>query len=248
MTLGSSLDAGNAKSYGIFNHEIPECRAVKADLYTSIAGNPVHKGHMGMIAVAIEGLKKQHIEVENVYVSLSYESYLAHKVKSENIKIRRENQTREIKLPLKVWLERDTRVKFLREAIKESVDKFNGVRVIYWDDQEDGESDHPESYAALVQELTDRRIVFLCGTDLCESMQNWGGKEGCIQHAAIITRANESPAIEEIHTDSYSRFIFEGAAEYQHYSSSAIQKERKFELLPTSVREEFARLHAEAQL
>lgn len=247
MTISSSVSLGNNNPIDISDHGLPESKAVKADLYTSIAGNPVHKGHMGMIAVAIDGLRKQNIQVENVYVSLSYESYLAHKVKSENIKIRRENQTRENKLSLKVWLERDTRVKFLREAIKESADKFNGVRVIYWDDQEDGESDHPESYDRLVKELTDRRIVFLCGTDLCQSMQNWGGKEGWIQHAVIITRANERPAIEEIHTDSYSRFIFEGAAEYQQYSSSAIQTGRKFELLPESVREEFARLHAEGQ-
>lgn len=224
-----------------------QTEAIPAILYTSMAGNPVHKGHMGMIATAIEGLRKKNIPVEKVCVSLSYESYLRNKVSSENQKIKNENAANNTKVPVKVLLSRDARVRFLEAAIKESSEKFAGVKVEYWNDQDKGESDHPESYSRLVKEMPRRRVYFIGGTDLCNNMKNWHGKSGNVSHAIIVTRMNERPDIQEESTESYSRQIFEGAKEYQAYSSTAIQKERKFELLPESVREEFSKLHTAAQ-
>lgn len=226
---------------------------IKAILYTSMAGNPVHKGHMAMIATAIEGLKLRNIIVEEVSVSLSFESYLVNKVANENQKIKQANLKNGTKTPVKVLLARDARVRFLEAAIKESSKMFAGVKVGYWDDQVGKEFDHPEAYE-LLEEMEmftpqpSRRIYFVAGTDLCNNMGNWGGKTGKIAHAVIITRQNERPKIEEESTPEYSRIILEGSAEFQDYSSTAIQQHRKFHLLPESVRAEFAQLHAAAQV
>jgi hypothetical protein len=54
----------------------------------------------------------------------------------------------------------------------------------------------------------------LGGTDLCEAMDNWGGKEGPIKHAIIIKRENQLPTIEEANSADYSRFIFKGDEKY----------------------------------
>lgn len=226
------------------NSNIP---AVKAILYTSLSANPIHKGHMGIIATAIDGLRKQNINVEKAFVALSFESYIKNKVQRDNAKIISENINLQDKKPLKVLLKRETRVKFLEAAIAESQDQLQGVPVQYWNDQDKGSADHPEAYERLAQENPDHRVFLIAGTDLCNSMGNWGGKKGIVKHAVIISRQNVQPTIKSASSKSYSRIILEGSNEFQDYSSTAIQQQLKVEYLPKSVQQEFLQLHSAAQ-
>lgn len=201
-----------------------------AVLYMSITGNPTHLGHMAAISTAIDILKKKEIRVDEVRVSLSNDDYLKHKVKySPGDK--------------KIALSQLAREHILNATIQEAQSRkmFNDVKVIYWDDQDQGYSDHPESYQRLAEtHRKTHRVYLVAGIDLCMRMNNWSD----IEHAIVINREMDSK--EKAFGISKSRHdrIFADSLypEYAKLSSTAIQK-GIMKLEPDSLQEYFAKQH-----
>jgi|GEM_PF-3811342 len=200
-----------------------------AILYMSITGNPTHLGHMAAIATAIDALAKRHIHVSEAKISLSGEGYHEHKVKSA-----KQKGVNKIALSL------EARKHLLFGAIEEAKRRgmFKGIPVNYWNDQDKGPSDHPESYHRLVKETPPtHRVYLVAGDDLCKSMGNWPD----IAHAIVIQR--------KMPNDDYSQIVYPSTKQeriytpslypqYETYSSTSIQKGEK-RLEPSSLHKYF---------
>jgi nicotinic acid mononucleotide adenylyltransferase len=188
----------------------------------SITGNPTHLGHMAAVATAIDHLAEKNIRVSNVKISLSDDNYHQNKVQKSNGK--------------KFALNQKARVHILDETIKEAAKRnmFKGVKVNYWNDQDLGYSDHPDSYRRLVQE-SKCPVYLVAGKDLCVGMQNWVHS---VEHAIVVDR-DESHAIENLPKTEHERiFLKSNYPEYEKYSSSAVQ-EGKIALEPKSLQDYF---------
>lgn len=181
-------------------------------LYMSLTGNPTHLGHMAVIATAIDAIRQKNLEVTEAKISLSDEAYHQRKVKREIA-----NGSK------KVALSQDARLHLLNEAIKEAEKRkmFDGVKVSYWNDQDQGESDHPDSYNRLAQSVQKTHDVYLvAGKDLCISMLNWPS----VKNAVVVQRNMEHMEKMIPGKSNQVRIYAESKyPEFAHYSSSAIQ-------------------------
>lgn len=239
--------------------ENPSSPAItEAILYFSATGNPIHFGHMHIIAIAIDKLL-DHIlpKIEQsqnnkrinlkVVVSLASHTYAQSKVNEFNKKKNPGD-------PFKSLLLTEQKVQFLNAAIKAFAPNFRGIPVTYLDDQQRHFIDHPICYRKLMLNNPQRRVWFLGGTDLCNSMGNWQQGRDKIDHAIIVTRVDEKTKkiarplnIEnDIETPEYSRYVIDGDPKYAGYSSSAIQK-GDLRALPKSMRLEFQTIHNKTQ-
>ncbi|MCE2982457.1 MAG: hypothetical protein LW832_02710 [Parachlamydia sp.] len=122
-----------------------DINSATAVIYASFASNPIHQGHMAMIARAIEGVKEKNIQPLRVFVSLSHYSYLRNKIIGQNLRIKRE-KSEGANYSYEIFLDGDALEKFLKAALEEFKDNFQNVPVEFWGDQDEGESDHFESY------------------------------------------------------------------------------------------------------
>lgn len=204
-------------------------------LYMSLTGNPTHLGHMAAVATAIDVLVKQGMMVRQVRISLSDESYHKGKVARAQGK--------------KIALEQEDRVYLLNGAIEEAVKRnmFQGVQVDYWNDQDKGYSDHPDSYKRLVQEEAPSPVYLVAGADLCKAMNNWPS----VENAIIVSRESSSSDIlarKENHLNSSYRRLFVKSLypEFTTISSSAIQ-EGNMNLEPTKLQTYFEKRKLELQ-
>lgn len=199
----------------------------KAKIYMSLTGNPTHLGHMMVIATTIDALAKKNIHVDEVKVSLSHDSYLQSKVKKD--------QAQGTK---KVALSQEAREHLLLGAIQEAKirDLFKGVEVNYWNDQKEGYSDHPESYARLAKKFEKTHQIYLAaGSDLCLGMRNWP----TVEHAVIIERdASDSEPIVYPHSNKDRIYVKPLHSEFADLSSTKIQNGTK-SLSPPELQEYF---------
>lgn len=237
--------------------DIGKTDTLVATLYVSMGGNPVHKGHMDMIAAAVNRVVQEGYFVDEVKVAFSDERYIRNKIGRANKKIEEDNKNPDNKPKLhRVLLERAERITCLRAAIAEAKieNKFKSdLKIDYYNDQKGRDNvDHPEGYKDLAGQ--GGTVFFVAGTDLCNSMGNWVND---IAHAVIVTRDGKKPAgvIEEACVPVingaldpvYTRWIVENGKDSESYSSTAIQEEGKYEMLPESYRERFKQLHLAAQ-
>lgn len=187
-----------------------EKKVKPAILYMSITGNPTHLGHMAAVATAIDALRKQHIPVEEARVSLSFESY--HKSKAQKAG--------------KCALSQEAREYLLKGAIQEAEKRnmFQDIKVSYWNDQDQGESDHPDSYKRLASLKKTHQVYLVAGIDLCRSMRNWPD----VENAIVIQREMEGyeKALDINPPDIQQNRIYAEPLypEYKKFSSSAVHK------------------------
>lgn len=196
-----------------------------AILYMSLSGNPTHLGHMAVVASAIDYLREKNIPIKEVRISLSHESYLQGKVKDHNDKLLKSNATPEQKRrEFKVLIPRVQRTEILQKTINAANDlgMFKGVPVTVWNDQDQGESDHPDSYKRLLNENPSNKVYLLAGTDLADNM-TWSFKT--VPHAIVVTREGKAPKQEPLEEKKTTRFIVENMnySQYNAHSSSKIQ-------------------------
>lgn len=197
----------------------------KAVLYMSLTGNPTHLGHMAAVATAIDALMKKGMEIDHARISLSDEAYHKNKV------IRAKGK--------KVALPQEAREHLLQEAIKEAAKRnmFRGVKVEYWNDQDQGFADHPDSYKRLTKDLAPLPVYLVAGIDLCHAMGNWAHS---VENAIVVSRSSPDNAeSKQPPTTKMNRlFVKSIYPEYEGISSSAIQ-ERKAKLEPESIQTYF---------
>ena len=192
------------------SHEIKPLKD-RVVLYMSLTGNPTHLGHMAAVATAIDTLVKNELEIDHVRVSLSDEAYHQSKVSRAKGK--------------KIALAQEDREYLLNGAIQEATKRnmFQGVRTEYWNDQNEGFSDHPDSYKRLVQELK-CPVYLVAGADLCNGMNNWPS----VQNAVIVSReapSSDTSKYSDNTPPSYQRlFVKSLFPEFETLSSSAVQE------------------------
>lgn len=199
--------------------------AKRAILYMSITGNPTHLGHMAAIATAIHALAKKGIAVKEAKISLSSEAYHKGKVKVAGNK--------------KVALSQEAREYLLKGAITEAAKRnmFKGISVEYWNDKEEGFSDHPQSYRHLAKK-SDGPVYLVAGFDLCQKMGNWSSS---VENAVIISRdstkedKNKLPILPASYIRLFEKTIY---PQYESLSSSAIQA-KEAQLEPAELQEYF---------
>lgn len=104
-----------------------------AILYMSISGNPAHLGHMAAMGTAIKELQQQQVKIDRAFVSLSSQAYVE------------EKQRRTLDKVCYTYQERIQKLLFVLGEAKK-LNMFDSVSVEFWDDQEEGYSDHPISY------------------------------------------------------------------------------------------------------
>jgi hypothetical protein len=190
-------------------------------------------GHMHMLALVVNRLVQEGYQISQVKVCLSSEEYLKGKVLWANVSIERHNNEEPFEM-FKVLIPRTKRIEFLRAAIEQA--KNDGVfnkdlDIDYFDDQNSS-----------VQ--NGRKIFYACGIDFAEDPVSQGEE---YNHLVIVTRDGTIPeGITESHTETYSRLIVSNSRQTSLYSSSKIQN-GAYEQLPESIREDFERLHQEAQ-
>ena len=105
----------------------------------------------------------------------------------------------------------------------------------YWNDQDKGYSDHPDSYKRLVKELK-YPVYLVAGADLCNGMGNWPS----VQNAIVVSREAPGSAQYTNNTPpSYQQlFVKSLFPEFETLSSSAIQ-EGKAHLVPDKLQKYF---------
>lgn len=198
--------------------------AERAILYMSITGNPTHLGHMAAIATAIDVLVKKGTIVEKALISLSADDY--HKTKVANA-------------PGKFALSQEAREHLLQGAIAEAgrLEMFQNVPVEFWNDQDLGSSDHPESYRRLAAE-SEAPVFFVAGFDLCKSMGNWINS---VKNAIVIFRNEDNHQIDQLPAANPSLIRLFSESQYPQFkdlSSSDIQK-GKAQLVPVELQQYF---------
>jgi nicotinic acid mononucleotide adenylyltransferase len=212
-------------------------------LYMSLTGNPTHLGHMAAIATAINELMKKGLKIDHIRVSLSDEGYHKHKVVRNNEKITEAKDK-------KVTLSQEDREYFLKEAIQEAAcrNMFKGVPVWYWNDQDKGYSDHPESYNRLVKELK-MPVFLIAGEDLRIGMRDWPSVENVVIVSRELSESSISKYKDNPPSSSYQRiFVKSLYPEFETFSSSAIQKgdKAKARLEPEKLQARFEQIKAAA--
>lgn len=213
------------------NHHVPEVQK-EVLLYMSISGNPAHLGHMAALGTAIKELEKRKETISKALVSLSSQAYLEEKQRATIDKV------------CYTYAER---IRMLQHVILEAKTQnmFGTVDVEFWDDQEEGYSDHPISYDKLTKSNPLKKVILITGTDLCRSMANWCLEN--IAHAVVVSRGqgDKDTRIERgsrgeilkfthirtnkafvcaLETADKSRYLLANAfPAYEHYSSTAIR-------------------------
>jgi hypothetical protein len=114
---------------------------------------------------------------------------------------------------------------------------FQGVKVEIWNDQDQGFSDHPDSYRRLAKELAPLPVYLVAGIDLCHGMGNWATS---VEKAIVVSRSSPEgePPKAPPSTQLQRLFVKSLYPEFEGLSSSAIQ-ERKAKLEPEALQAYF---------
>lgn len=200
----------------------------QVEVVADISGNPTHMGHMEMIALAVERLIGDGFQVSQVKIHLGNQNYVDNKVWEANL-------TKEPRAMNKVALPLETRIRFLNKVIEEAKSKWSilqKIQISYFENRA----------------LSNLPTYHVFGADYC-LRDGVIDEEGLKRYsrAIIITRQGyNSDLIQEGDDGQSCRLIVNNPNPTMSYSSSSIQN-GDYAKLPESIKDEFIKLHEEAQ-
>lgn len=171
-------------------------------LYVLIQGNPVHMGHMSMIAKAIDKVQKDILPQINasqetpatieVRISLGRQNRLANKIADENNEIKKQKEQSYLQrifqrnCPYRVLLPLETRIQFVQQAIEQFKDKFQGVDFSCGEVSNSLNVGYVKECCDLTRENPNSHVYIVMGTDLCNrEMGNWDPDKSHIKELGL---------------------------------------------------------------